>query len=63
MPSNAWDPIGDTGFSVAAVELQNINGGNHTVESDYDVGISVYGVQGAGSYWYPGGLDLEVIPQ
>jgi len=25
--------------------------------------ISVYGVQNYGSYWYPGGLDLQVIPQ
>ena len=29
---------------------------------DY-VGIGVYGVLNFGSYWYPGGLDLDVIPQ
>lgn len=26
------------------------------------VGISIYGLQTAGSYWYPGGLDLAPIP-
>ena len=30
---------------------------------DQPVGISVYGVQSYGSYWYPGGLDLTINPQ
>jgi hypothetical protein len=45
------------------VKLSNAGDGNHTVNSDQKVGISVYGVLNYGSYWYPGGLDLNVIPQ
>lgn len=59
----AFSPIGVTGFSVSRVGLSNAGNGNHTVEADTDVGIGVYGVQSYGSYWYPGGLDLEIIPQ
>jgi hypothetical protein len=55
--------IAGTGFSVAHVKLSNAGNGNHTVNSDQKVGISVYGVLNYGSYWYPGGLDLNVIPQ
>jgi hypothetical protein len=62
-PVNAWKPIGATGFQVAHVPLSNAGDGTHRVSADVKVGISVYGVQSAGSYWYPGGLDLEVIPQ
>ena len=58
-----FSPIGMTGFSVAHVGLSNAGNGNHTVEANADVGIGVYGVQSFGSYWYPGGLDLEIIPQ
>lgn len=59
----AWTAIGATGFSVAHVQLSNAGNGNHSLAADQPVGISVYGVQSAGSYWYPGGLDLNVIPQ
>jgi len=55
--------IAGTGFSVAHVKLSNAGNGNHTVSSNQKVGISVYGVLNYGSYWYPGGLDLNVIPQ
>jgi hypothetical protein len=58
-----WTAIGATGFSAAHVPLSNAGNGNHTVDSNQKVGISVYGVQNAGSYWYPGGLDLEIDPQ
>jgi hypothetical protein len=58
-----WAVIGATGFSVAHVQLSNAGNGNHRLVSNEPVGISVYGVQSAGSYWYPGGLDLTVIPQ
>ena len=27
------------------------------------IGVGVYGVQSYGSYWYPGGLDPDLIPQ
>ena len=58
-----WQPVGATNYQVAHVKLSNQNGGNHSVTGDVGVGISVYGVQSYGSYWYPGGLDLDVIPQ
>ena len=58
-----WQPVGATNYQVAHVKLSNQNGGNHSVVGDIGVGISVYGVQSYGSYWYPGGLDLDVIPQ
>ncbi len=59
----AWKSIGATGWSYAHVTLSNAGTGNHTVSADQGVGITVYGVQNYGSYWYPGGLDLSIIPQ
>ena len=59
----AWIAIGASNYQVAHVKLSNQNGGNHAVSSDIPVGIGVYGVQSYGSYWYPGGLDLNLIPQ
>lgn len=58
-----FTPIGATNFSIAHVPLSNGGGGNHSVTADQKVGISVYGVLDYGSYWYPGGLDLALIPQ
>lgn len=55
--------IGSTGFSVARVQLPNTNGGNHRIDSTLPAGISVYGYGQYTSYWYPGGLDLNFIPQ
>ncbi|RMG99841.1 MAG: hypothetical protein D6705_01950, partial [Deltaproteobacteria bacterium] len=63
VPAGAWKSIGATGWSYAHVELSNAGTGNHTVTADQGVGITVYGVQNYGSYWYPGGLDLSIIPQ
>ncbi|MCA9689823.1 MAG: IgGFc-binding protein, partial [Myxococcales bacterium] len=60
---NNFAMIGATGYSIAHVTLSNNGNGNHTVMSNQKVGISVYGVQSYGSYWYPGGLDLDLIPQ
>ena len=54
--------IGATGFSLAHVKLSNSGNGNHTVSANQKVGISVYGVLNYGSYWYPGGLDLKLVP-
>jgi hypothetical protein len=61
VPVTDWTPIGSTGYSVAHVNLSNAGTGNHTVTADDGVSVSVYGVQTYGSYWYPGGLDLETI--
>ena len=55
--------IGATNFGVARVKLGNNIDGNHDVKSDLPVGISVYGYGQYTSYWYPGGLDLETLPQ
>ncbi len=63
MDVNTWQPIGNTGFSVAHVPLSNNGDGSHRVDADAKVGISVYGVMSAGSYWFPGGLDLDILPQ
>jgi len=58
-----WQPIGNTGYSVTHAKLSNAGDSNHTIVGDVALGIAVSGVQNAGSYWYPGGLDLDVIPQ
>ncbi|HEY8378246.1 MAG TPA: IgGFc-binding protein, partial [Nannocystis sp.] len=62
-PVANFSPIGATGFSIAHVKLNNGTGGSHSVTADKKVGITAYGVLNYGSYWYPGGLDLELIPQ
>ncbi len=53
-----WWPIGTTGYVVGHMALSNAGNGNHIIDADAGVGVSVYGVQSAGSYWYPGGLNL-----
>ncbi len=58
-----WKPIGNTGYSYTHVKLSNAGNGNHAISADQGVGVGVYGIQSYGSYWYPGGLDLDVIPQ
>jgi hypothetical protein len=64
VPVGNFTPVAATGFSLAHVKLSNQNGdGNHSVTGDVGIGISVYGVIDYGSYWYPGGLDLDVIPR
>ena len=60
---NDFAAIGGSGFGIAHVKLSNAGDGVHSVSADEKVGISVYGVLNYGSYWYPGGLDLELIPQ
>jgi hypothetical protein len=62
-PVAAWQPIGASNYQVAHIKLSNAGDGSHTVTSDLAVGIGAYGVQDYGSYWYPGGLDLDVLPQ
>jgi hypothetical protein len=57
-----FEPIGNTGYGVARVTLSNAGDGNH-MASTVPFGISVYGYGQYTSYWYPGGLNLEIIPQ
>ena len=61
--ATGWIQVPGTGFSYTHVQLSNAGDGTHTVTSNQPVGISVYGVRDAGSYWYPGGLDLTINPQ
>ncbi|MFO7563352.1 MAG: IgGFc-binding protein [Enhygromyxa sp.] len=58
-----FSTIGNTGYSVARVTLSNAGDGNHTATGNMPFGISVYGYGQYTSYWYPGGLNLEIIPQ
>ncbi|MBK9036017.1 MAG: IgGFc-binding protein [Myxococcales bacterium] len=64
-PVTSFVPIGTSGFSVARVTpLGNgpLADGNHAISGSAPFGISVYGYGQDTSYWYPGGLDLDVIP-
>ena len=51
------------GLLQSKIVALHTEGAHHTISADQGVGIAVSGVQNAGSYWYPGGLDLDVIPQ
>ena len=58
-----FSPIGGTGYGVARIALPNNVDGNHDIVADKPIGVSVYGYGQYTSYWYPGGLDLDLIPQ
>ena len=49
--------------TLVACDTLECGDGTHRVSADQKVGITVYGVMSAGSYWFPGGLDLDVLPQ
>ncbi len=55
--------IGASGFGIARVPLANNGDGNHTITGDEKFGVQVYGYGQYTSYWYPAGLDLNLIPQ
>jgi len=57
-----WQTLGSTGFDVAKVQLDNGGDGNHMATGDNPFGITVYGFGQYTSFWYPGGLNLDVIP-
>ncbi len=58
---NGWQAIGSSEFEAAHVQLGSGSAGDHQLEADGPVGLSVYGYGQATSYWYPGGLDLKRI--
>ena len=62
-PIADFTPIGATGYGVARVELSNAGDGDHEISGDMPFGVQVYGYGQYTSYWYPGGLDLTLIPQ
>jgi hypothetical protein len=52
------------GFELARVQLIDNATGTHSIVSQgATFGVSVYGYGDFTSYWYPGGLDLNVVPQ
>lgn len=60
-----FTPIGSTGFALARVNPLGAgpgNDGNHSITGSMPIGISVYGYGMDTSYWYPGGLNLELVP-
>jgi hypothetical protein len=57
----SWTEIGATGLSVSRTELGAGTSGNHSISSDEEIGITVYGYGYDTSYWYPGGLDLKLL--
>jgi hypothetical protein len=59
----ALKAIGATGFGVVRVKIGNNVDGNHDLLGDKPFGVTVYGYGQYTSYWYPGGLDLEALPQ
>jgi hypothetical protein len=58
-----WTAIGNGEYSVARVVLSNAGDGNHVFDGAEEFGIQVYGYGYHTSYWYPGGQDLDLIPQ
>jgi hypothetical protein len=61
VPAASFSAIGATGFSFARVPLSNAGNGNHSITSTAKAGITVYGYGQYTSYWYPGGLDLNIL--
>jgi hypothetical protein len=58
-----FSAVGGTGFEVARVPLDNAGNGNHEIVGNSPFGITVYGYGDYTSYWYPGGSDLNFLPQ
>lgn len=64
-PITNFVEIGGSGFALARVTpLGNGpgNDGNHSISGSVPFGITVYGYGQDTSYWYPGGLNLELVP-
>ena len=62
-PIPALTAIGGTGFGVARLAVPDNADGNHDFVGDKPFGVTIYGYGQYTSYWYPGGLDLEALPQ
>ena len=60
-----FQPIGASGFKLARITpIGNgpLGDGNHAITGTEPFGIQVYGYGMDTSYWYPGGLDLDLVP-
>ncbi len=65
VPLTNFQPIGSSGFMLARVTPLNngpLSDGNHVITGTEPFGIQVYGYGMDTSYWYPGGLDLDLVP-
>ena len=60
-PVTGFEPVGTTGYSNARFKFPNTGDGNHRVQADQRVGVTVYGYGQYTSYWYPGGLNLTEL--
>ena len=58
----SWAEIPGAGFAVAHLALDGLGDGRHFISADVDVGVSVYGLVGAASTWYTGGVALTPQP-
>jgi hypothetical protein len=59
--TGAAEAIGKTGWSIVREPLKAASGGVHKLSADKNVGLQVMGFGHASSYYYPGGLNLELI--
>lgn len=59
--TGAPQAIGATGWSVIREPLKATGGGVHKLNANKGVGLQVMGFGHASSYYYPGGLNLELI--
>ncbi|HEX2871127.1 MAG TPA: IgGFc-binding protein [Polyangiaceae bacterium] len=59
--TGAPQAIGATGWSVIREPLKPTGGGVHKLSANKGVGLQVMGFGHASSYYYPGGLNLELI--
>jgi hypothetical protein len=55
IPTESFQPIGESGYGVARVTLTD---GNHVVSSTVPVGVTIYGYDKDVSYGYAAGLNL-----
>ena len=58
VPANSFTAIETTGFHYASI---SITIGTHTINSNYPVGVHVYGFGSFDSYGYPGGQSFSQI--
>ncbi len=61
VPLSGFEAIGESGFGLLRVKLDNSGDGTHRIEGSKPFGIEVYGYGQFTSYWYPGGLDLKPL--
>lgn len=61
-PIEGWSGIPGTDFVTRALSLPANALGTNLIAGDQAFGVSVYGHAFTTSYWYPGGLELQMLP-